>query len=734
MAVAAVQRVGKAATAASISIASGDGWAAPTAGNYILVTANSDATVTITNVGGTWTAGPSVVDGNGAYLWWKISNGAETTITFTPSVSDTITVTACEYSGVAAIGFDVSNSSTIAAVSGNQTSAASITTTADGDLVAAVALLHGTLGGTISPPTGPSWTNGFINVLSPGTGGSADSDTYTFYAEQVVGTAGSYSTVCTWTNNRANRQHIIIAFKAATGPQVVEVGTTTYLSANTATVTTASFTPASNCLLVAYCGMGNGTGGAISLGTVSDSLSGTWRRLAGDVLTNGGVAEIWSRDVGTAAAMTVTYDPGGTGASGNNIIVKQYVGAKPSASQPGATALNAGAAPYSLAIVTTKAGSVVAGALGRATSGVVLTANASTTILGQVNGSAGDTSGLFRATALTTTPGSTTLGFTNVGAVSNYIALAEILPADPELPNQPAPSLPPPLLFELVARTQLLWSTDAAAGTVFTQDLAGSVTPTGVLANAASKALAGAVTPTGAAAKAVTKPGLAGLMTPTGALVRQANKALAGSVTPTGALATVKVVLRSFAGSVTPTGTLTKQVGKALAGSSAATGTLTRQTAKALTGAVTATGALAKSITKAITGSVTPTGVLSSTRVILRAFAGAVTPTGVLTRQTNKALTGSSTPRGALARAMTKALAGAVTAVGALAKLVAKPFTGSSTPRGALTATNQGATQNATSAAAVAENRTSTPGVAANRTSTPGVTSTRSSSPTVSDG
>lgn len=431
---AAVQRVAKGVNAANDTVGSGDGWAKPTAGNLLVVSANSDATVTITNAGGTWTGGPSVVDGNGAYLWYKFSNGTETSITCTPSVSDTITVTVCEYSGIAAFPFDAQNSSTIASSPGASTTATSVTTAADGDLIIAVAAAHVGSGSAGANPAGPVWTNGFNNVLSVNTGGgNGVTDCYTFYAELTAGAPGSYSTSCSWTPGTVgDRQQLMIAFKAATGPQVVEVGTTSYVSANTATVNSGTFTPADDCLLVAYCGMGNGTGGAISTGTVTDTLGGTWKRLASDVATNGGIAEIYCRDVvGTGASMSVTYDPGGTGASGNNIIVKQYIGAKPSAQQPGATALNAGGSAYSKAIVTTTVGSLVAGALGRATNAVTLTANASTTLFGQISGSAGDVSALFRASALTTTPGSTTLGFTNAASVANYIALAEILPVTP---------------------------------------------------------------------------------------------------------------------------------------------------------------------------------------------------------------------------------------------------------------------------------------------------------------
>jgi len=310
---------------------------------------------------------------------------------------------------------------------------------------------------------------------------------------------------------------------------VTEFGSTSYTTANAATVTTGSFTPASNTLLVAYCSMGNGAGSASSLGTVTDSLSGTWTRLAGDASATGGVAEIWCRDIGASpSAMTVTYDPGGSAASGLDIICKWYGGAALTASQPGATATLGGTTAYTLAITTTTTGSLVAGAYGRATDAQTLVANGSTTILGQVNGSSGDTAALFRATSQTGTPGSTTLGFTNAASGANRMALAEILPtpASGAAGAVASLSLPPALLFQLAQANQAMWQNTSAAPQTFFQSLDGSVTPAGALT------------------KAVTKPGQAGSITPTGALANQARKALAGSVTPAGALA--KLVLRPW--------------------------------------------------------------------------------------------------------------------------------------------------------------------------------------------
>lgn len=209
MAFAAVQRIGKGqASGATLVIGAGDGWATPAAGNLLVATANSDATVTMTTAG--FTLGPSVIDGNGAYLWWKVAAGTESSITFTPGSSVPIAGTVCEYSGNAASPFDASNSSTIAGSAGTTTSTAAVTTTQDGDLIVGVAALHSAGVGT---PSSPSWTNSFANQLSPNSGGGTSAHCFTFYSELTAGAAGSYSTVCSWTNNASDRQHLIIAFK-----------------------------------------------------------------------------------------------------------------------------------------------------------------------------------------------------------------------------------------------------------------------------------------------------------------------------------------------------------------------------------------------------------------------------------------------------------------------------------------------------------------------------------------
>lgn len=215
MAIANVQRKIKGAVGTSVSIGSGDGWVAPAAGNLLVFSANSDATVTLSGAG-TVSTGPTIIDGNGAYTWYKVSaTGSETTITATPSVSDDIVLSVCEYSGVSA--FDVQNSSTIASTTGTTTTAAAVTTTAAADLIVTFALLHGNTGG--GNPASPSWSNSFVNQLTGlSSAASVGSQCNTFVGELLpAGAAGSYSTACTWTGPMSDRQHIILAFKAAAG-------------------------------------------------------------------------------------------------------------------------------------------------------------------------------------------------------------------------------------------------------------------------------------------------------------------------------------------------------------------------------------------------------------------------------------------------------------------------------------------------------------------------------------
>ena len=199
------------------------------------------------------------------------------------------------------------------------------------------------------------------------------------------------------------------------------------VTSTTTAVTTASFTPVANSLLVATVAVGNSTGSGIQTGSVTDSLSSTWTRLARENVTGEGCAEVWVLDAGASpAARTVTLT--GTSA-GSSLNVAVLTGAATVAGQTGAVVLATGTAT-SAAITTTTTGSYVCGALSHCESATSLTVNGSTTAyLLTSYGTNGETYATFKAAALTATPGSITLGM-STGALATYdIVLVEILPA-----------------------------------------------------------------------------------------------------------------------------------------------------------------------------------------------------------------------------------------------------------------------------------------------------------------
>jgi len=185
---------------------------APASGHLLIAWANSDALVSIGGSG--WTAGPSVIDGNGTYLWWKVSGASEPSgVTFTPSVADYICAGVAEYSGAAASPLDTSSSSTHSGAAVNATTAVGVTTTADHDLGFSVACLHA---GPQAAPTAPSWTNSWSELHEAGATSGAYV-VYTFAADNLdLGPAGSVSTGASWSGTAwPDAQQLLITFAAA---------------------------------------------------------------------------------------------------------------------------------------------------------------------------------------------------------------------------------------------------------------------------------------------------------------------------------------------------------------------------------------------------------------------------------------------------------------------------------------------------------------------------------------
>jgi hypothetical protein len=212
-----VQSVSNQSLTTSIPVTSAQGWAAPTVGNLIVAWYSGDNTCTAPTG---YTAGPSVVDANAVYFWWKIATAGDSAgVTFTQGGATPGTAGLIEYSGVLAPspaeaqgGSATFNTTANAAATVGPLSQAG--TGSNGDLFLALAGAHS----WSTAPTSPAWTNSFTNFATvTQAGASSGNSEATFLADFQNTAAATPSTTCTWTNNALDRSGIVIAFALAAG-------------------------------------------------------------------------------------------------------------------------------------------------------------------------------------------------------------------------------------------------------------------------------------------------------------------------------------------------------------------------------------------------------------------------------------------------------------------------------------------------------------------------------------
>jgi hypothetical protein len=210
MGVARVQNASDGVNGASLTVNLG---AAPTTGNLLIGWANSDALVGIGGSG--WNAGPSIIDGNGAYSWWKVAGAGEpTSTTFTPSVPDWITAGVLEYSGLTG-SLDTSGSAMISGTPSTSTTTVTLTSAADHELGVALALLHAS--SPAADPTAPSWSGGYSTVQTQGVAGGP-SKVFSLIGDNLdLGAAGSTGVAASWTGSWPDAQALVLLFTAVAG-------------------------------------------------------------------------------------------------------------------------------------------------------------------------------------------------------------------------------------------------------------------------------------------------------------------------------------------------------------------------------------------------------------------------------------------------------------------------------------------------------------------------------------
>jgi hypothetical protein len=213
-----VQSVTNQSLTTSIPLTSTQGWAAPTPGNLLVAWYGGDNTITAPTG---YTAGPSVVDNNAAYFYWKIAVAGDSAgLTITQGGATAGTAGLIEYSGVVSASPQETQSGT---PTYNATGAQAATigplsqvgTGTSGDLFVALGNAHAWASATA--PTGPAWTGGFTNFATQASGTTNPQASVSFVADFQNAAAATPSTTLTWTNNAGERSGIIIAFKLAAG-------------------------------------------------------------------------------------------------------------------------------------------------------------------------------------------------------------------------------------------------------------------------------------------------------------------------------------------------------------------------------------------------------------------------------------------------------------------------------------------------------------------------------------
>jgi hypothetical protein len=211
MPVTLVQKQGGQTTASAASLAVTLG-SAPVAGNLLVACCNSDATVA-TPTG--FSLAVSAVSGQGLYIFYRVVLPADSaTVTFTPSVSDSVAAGVIEYAGlVTASVLD----KTASANTGSSTSLATgttATTAQANELLIVCGGPHNSTGGT--PFTFTSWSAGYTNQVSQPNGvGGNFANVGCFIGDQVVSATGAYAATVTWGTTANDAGAAIATFKVS---------------------------------------------------------------------------------------------------------------------------------------------------------------------------------------------------------------------------------------------------------------------------------------------------------------------------------------------------------------------------------------------------------------------------------------------------------------------------------------------------------------------------------------
>lgn len=231
MAIALVQKKGAqtVASAASLDVTLDS---PPTAGNLLVACCNSDATVS-TPAG--FTLAVSSISSQGLYIFYRVVQGGDSaTVTFTPSVSDSVAAGVLEYSGlVTSSPLDKTASGNAGDGSTTVSTGTTATTSQASDLVIVCAGPHNPAGGATFSLT--SWTGGFTTQVSEGHGVGAVF-VGCFIGDLIVAATGTYGSTATY-SPAGDAGAAVATFKGAGGTAMPLAADGLAASSGTADVT-----------------------------------------------------------------------------------------------------------------------------------------------------------------------------------------------------------------------------------------------------------------------------------------------------------------------------------------------------------------------------------------------------------------------------------------------------------------------------------------------------------------
>jgi len=168
-------------------------------------------------------------------------------------------------------------------------------------------------------------------------------------------------------------------------------------------------------------------------------------------------------------------------------------------------------------------------------------------------------------------------------------------------------------------------------GTTYTQGLAGSLTPVGVVDYNITfdQGVGGTIAMQGVVSKLIDYT-LAGGVTPAGDITKQVDTSMDGSVTLSGDVTTNLGAEQALAGSMTMTGSVVKSILKYFEGSTAPSGDITKLVNKGVSGSITPSGSIQKMVYAVLSGSLTPTGTIVTGAVLTVLLTGQIAMSGIV--------------------------------------------------------------------------------------------------------